>query len=453
MIDVSPVRDRPDSTGLRIAVIGGGVAGITAAHLLQKRHRVTLFERNNYVGGHTNTIVIDRGPDEGTAVDTGFIVTNKPNYPLFQQLLKQLDVPLRDSDMSFAYYDEVSGYQYGTAQATGLIARKKNLLEYRFWSMLHGMLRLNREATREIEDGSMEAITLREYLERKRFGRSVVENYLIPMGAAIWSTSPREMLEFPATSFFHFWRNHCLLQILGRPLWQTVVGGSFQYVKAFLKNFGGEVFVDSPVTGVSRGEDVSRVHLASGESRQFDCVVIATHADEALRLLHDANEDEQRLLGAWEYSNNYTVLHNDLSFMPPAKSAWSSWNFLKFEEIGREAPVCVTYHMNRLQGLKTHHEYLVTLNSPRRVRDEYVIREINYTHPKFTFESIATQAELPSLNGQNGTYFCGSYFGYGFHEDAVRSGVDVARCFGIDFETPREKSTRRDAQTITGVAV
>ncbi len=430
---------------LKIAVIGGGVAGVVASFLLSRKHDVTLIEANDYVGGHTNTIVIDSGPDAGTAVDTGFIVTNPLNYPLFQRFLRELNVPLRQSDMSFAYSSQMTGYEYGTASPWGLVARRRNLISPRFWQMMRGMLWMNRQVLVDLDRGQLDRLTLQEYLAATGYPQSLVDHYLIPMGAAIWSTSPAEMMSYPASAFFHFWRNHCLLQVLNRPVWQTVMGGSFQYINAFLNRFRGTVRICSPVKTISRQAQGVMVHLAEGETLKFDNVVIATHADQAYQLLQEPTAEETRLLGPWRYSRNRTLLHTDDSVMPRRRAAWASWNFLQSRSSRHDAPVMVTYHMNRLQGLTTQYEYFVTLNSTLEIDPQKIIREIHYTHPLFTQESLATQSDLPRLANTMGTYYCGSYHGYGFHEDAVRSAVEVAKHFGISFDTPSENPVIHDA--------
>lgn len=415
---------------MKIAVIGGGVGGITASFLLQKEHEVTLFEKNNYVGGHTNTVVIEKGPDEGTPVDTGFIVLNNKNYPTFNLLLSELGVPIRDSNMSFSYYAETSGFQYSSNFPDGLFAQRRNLLRPSFWRMIIDILRFNQDSRRRLREGSLARISLGEYLKAGGYSKMFVEKYVTAMGAAIWSTPSKQMLDFPAQSFVQFFENHGLLTFKDRPQWKSVVGGSHTYVKTFLKTFRGTVEQSADVRGVRRTDDGVLVRTGKGD-RNFDKVVIATHADEALKLLEDPTADEKRLLGPWRYSENRTVLHTDSSVMPPKRRAWASWNYVQESGSGDDQPVSVSYHMNRLQGLRTKREYFVTLNRARPIPQEHIIREILYTHPTYTFESFATQKELPKLNGPRHTYFCGSYFGYGFHEDAVKSGAAVAQQFGI----------------------
>lgn len=417
--------------GQRIAVIGGGVAGIVAAHLLQQRHDVTLFEQNDYLGGHTHTIEIKRGPDAGLAVDTGFIVLNDATYPLFRRFLARLGVEARVSEMSFGFQCQRTGLVYAGTDLNGLFAQRRNLVNPAFYRFLLEIVRFSKQARQDLDKGDLSRLTLGEYLERGRYSSFMVDNYLVPMAAAIWSTPALQIHAFPASPFLHFFRNHGLLSFRNRPLWRTVVGGSHAYVKAFARDFKGSLRLDSPVQVIQREAGQVRLGFADGEAQRFDQVVIATHADQALRLLQDPTALEQRLLSPWRYQHNHTVLHTDASLLPKPRQAWAAWNFTRDAGTEADRPVYVTYYMNRLQGLKAEHDYCVTLNRREPFKAESVIAELDYHHPLYSFDSMATQAELPQLNGRNQTYFCGSYFGYGFHEDAVRSGVAVAKAFGL----------------------
>ena len=416
---------------LRIAVIGGGVAGITAAYLLQRRHQVTLYEKNDYVGGHTHTITIPEGPDAGTPVDTGFIVLNDRTYPRFNRLLEQLGVPIQASEMSFSYFCEKTGFQYASRDFNSLFARRRNLLDAGYLRLLLDILRFNRTARRELVAGGLAALTLGRFLEQHRFSARFREQYIIPMAAAIWSSPDDDVADFPMETFARFFSNHGLLTVSDQPQWYVVQGGSHTYVKAFQKGFQGIIVTDEPVQGIRRGADAVTLTLADGRQHHLDHVVIATHADEALQLLQDPTPDESRLLGPWRYSTNQVVLHSDPGFMPSNPRAWASWNYTRERGASGRAPVTLTYHMNRLQGLETRRSYFVTLNPRRAIDDANVIVPLTYTHPMFTFESLATQPQLAKLNGANRTSYCGSYFGYGFHEDAVRAATLVAESFGI----------------------
>jgi predicted NAD/FAD-binding protein len=416
--------------GQTIAVVGGGVAGLVSAWLLSRRHRVTLFEKNAYVGGHTNTIVVPSGPDEGLAVDTGFIVCNDRTYPAFHRFLGQLGVGVRSADMSFGYQDEASGLQYAGTDLNGLFAQRRNLLDPRYLAMLAEILRFNRSGALALRDGSAQGLTLGQWLQARRFGGWALRHYIVPMGAAIWSAPFDKMLQFPAETYLRFFSNHGLLTVTDMPQWQTVRGGSFSYVKAFLERFTGEVRKGTPVRGVSRRDGGVSLSLADGRREDFDAVVIAGHADEALRMLEDPSADESRLLGPWRYQGNRTVLHTDRSLLPPERRAWASWNYLRRRDADGREDVNVTYHMNRLMGLKASEDYCVTLNLDERIDPKKVVKVIDYSHPEYSREAVATQAALPSLNGRRHTYFAGSYFRYGFHEDAVFSATLVGQAFG-----------------------
>jgi predicted NAD/FAD-binding protein len=418
------------AAGRKIAVVGGGVAGLVSAWLLSRRHAVTLFEKNDYVGGHTHTIVIPSGPDEGLAVDTGFIVCNDRTYPNFHRFLGQLGVGVRNADMSFGYQDEASGLQYAGTDLNGLFAQRKNLFDPRYLNMLAEILRFNRAGAKALQDGSAEGLTLGGWLKAGGFGGWALEHYVVPMGAAIWSAPFEKILQFPAQTYLRFFSNHGLLTVTDMPQWQTVQGGGFSYVKAFLERFQGRVRKGTPVQSVRRQDRGVTVTLEGGHREDFDAVVLAGHADESLRLLEDPSAEESRLLGPWCYQANKTVLHSDERLLPPNRRAWASWNYLRKKGAKGPEDVSVTYHMNRLMGLKAAQEYCVTLNLDERIDPKKVVKVIDYLHPEYSSEAVATQAALPSLNGQRHTYFAGSYFRYGFHEDAVFSATLVGQAFG-----------------------
>lgn len=313
-----------ETDGKRVAVIGAGVAGITAAHLLQRRHDVVLFEKENRLGGNTNTVVLPDGPDAGTPVDTGFIVCNDWTYPNFLKLLGELRVAVRDSDMSFSFNCLRSGLEYAGTNLNTLFAQRRNMLSPPFWRMLLDIIRFNRNALAALESGRLAGLTLGGLVDVGGYSRRFTEHYLLPMGAAIWSTPSAEMLRFPAEAFVKFCRNHGLLNIEHRPTWKTVVGGSISYLRAFEKRFRGSIRLASPVAHVRRENGRVVVRPGSGPDEVFDAVVIASHADEALAMLADPSDDERRLLGPWRYQENLTLLHTDPRVMPRARRAWSS---------------------------------------------------------------------------------------------------------------------------------
>ncbi|MDX6769249.1 MAG: FAD-dependent oxidoreductase [Elusimicrobiota bacterium] len=416
---------------MRVAVIGSGVAGIVSAWELSKAGwEVALYEKERRLGGHTHTVVVEDGPDAGTPVDTGFIVCNDRTYPGFHRFLAELGVGWRWSDMSFGYHDENSGLQYAGTGPSGLFAQRSNLLSPAYWRLLAGIVRFNAPALKDLERGAFSGLTLGEYLARRGFARAVVEHYVLPIGAAIWSTGLDGMRDFPAEAFVRFFKNHGLLSLTDRVRWQTVVGGSHAYLKAFRARFPGEVLSGAPVESLRRLAGGGVEVTARGSApRVFDRAVVAAHADEALALLADPSPEERELLGAWSYSKNRVLLHTDASFLPADPRARASWNYRRVAGEDGSGPASLTYDMNRLQGLKAAKTWLVTLNPRREPAPGALVRELAYAHPTYTFRSLRTQARLPSLNGRRSTWFCGSYFGSGFHEDAVRSALAVARDF------------------------
>ncbi len=421
---------KEDRRNLKIAVVGSGVAGLTAAWLLDPHHQVTLLERDTRLGGHTHTVCIPDGPDAGTPVDTGFIVYNPRNYPQFIRLLERLDIQGQPSDMSFSF-SRAGDFEYSSYVPRGLLAQPSNLLRPAFYGLVAGILRFNREAVRDLEAGTVGNQTLGEYLEKHRLNETFKRNYLLPMGAAIWSTPPGEMMKFPAATFLRFFYNHGLLALKDRPHWLTIPGGSRSYIEKMKKDFRGEMNTAIDIETIERSQDAILLREKSGKERRFDYIVIATHADQALPLLKNPSPDERKLLGVWRYTRNETVLHTDESAMPKRKNAWASWNYLIEPGCPDDNRVSLTYHMNRLQNLKTRQSYFVTLNRRQAFPENKVIRRMLYTHPCYTRESLESQKSLPELNGKNRTFFCGSYFGYGFHEDAVKSALQVVSHFGI----------------------
>jgi predicted NAD/FAD-binding protein len=419
-------------TKLRIAVIGGGVAGIVASYLLSRHHEVTLIEKNAYVGGHTNTVLLGGGPDEGKGIDTGFIVLNDKTYPFFSLFLKQLGVAVRFADMSFSVFCEKTGLQYASRNFNALFAQRRNLLRPAFLGMLTEMPRFWRVARAQLDTESHPGESLAEFLARHKFSSALVEDFIKPLGAAIWSSPAKGIEEFPANTFLKFFENHGWLSYSNQPRWQTVIGGSHVYVHAFRSLFKGTIVTGMPAVQVLRSPQQKPLVLFEGGRKEvFDKVVLAAHADESLALLGDPSAEERALLGAWSYSRNPTYLHTDESFLPPLRRAWASWNYRR--EIGENGsePVSVTYDMTHLQGLSTSQRYLVTLNPRRSIREDKIIKAIDYTHPVYSPRSVASQPALRALSGTRDTYYCGSYFGYGFHEDAVASAVEVARRFSI----------------------
>jgi predicted NAD/FAD-binding protein len=417
---------------LKIAVVGCGVAGLTAAWLLSRQHEVHLFEKNDYAGGHTRTLTVPDGPDAGTAVDTGFIVMNHRNYPYFTEVLRQLGVKLADSSMTFSYYDRAGDYGYSGNTFGSLFPKPSYYLKRQHLSLLKDLWRFARIGFRDLNSGYLEGKTLGEYCRARRFGGSFLNNYLYPMGAAIWSSPVVQMADFPAQPYLHFLENHGLLRLTNRPQWKYVEGGSRTYVRSMLQSFERQPALSSAPQSIRRTDAKVVLQMPDGEARRFDHVVIGAHADDALQLLSDPSDSEQERLGPWRYQPNSVVLHTSPTHLPPDRRLWSSWNFMREASHDLSQPVSVSYYMNRLQNLKTRREYVVTLNAVEPIPDSHIINRTTLTHPLYSFESMATQPKLEAMNGERNTWFCGSYFGYGFHEDAVRSAVNVAKGFGIE---------------------
>lgn len=436
-----------DQDPQRIAVIGSGIAGLASAWLLAQHHprrpQVTLIERNDYIGGHTHTIPVDED-GRSVPVDTGFIVYNEPNYPLLTRLFQRLGVATRSSDMSFAA--SIADANDNTGAGTGgeprieyagdnlntVFAQRRNLFNPGYLRMLVDLLRFNRQSRARLAGGGFDGLSLGAYLERLGTGSAFREHYLLPMAAAIWSCPTRTMLDFPAESMARFFANHGLLSVIQRPLWRSVVGGSSAYIAPLLAGIGADRIVNDGACRVTRTDQGVEVGLQSGGSRRFDAVVLACHADEALALLAAPTADEQRLLGRFRYQPNETWLHTDTRLMPRLRRVWSSWNYLSRIGADGQRAVSVTYWMNRLQGLKTRQDYLVSLNPLTPPAPEQVIARMTYHHPVFDQPAMDAQRELHRLQGQDGLWYCGSYFGYGFHEDALRSAVDLAGRLGAD---------------------
>lgn len=419
----------PSARPLQIAVIGAGVAGLTAAWLLQRKHDVTIYEKNDYLGGHTRTLRVPNGPDAETPVDTGFIVMNHRNYPLFTRLLEQLKVPLEDSSMTFSFYDHALNYGYSGNSVTSLFPKLSYYFKANHLRLIRDLWRFARIGYQDLQSGYLEGKTLGQYFTSRPFSREFLDHYLYPMGSAIWSSPISRMHAFPAQPYLHFLENHGLLRLTNRPQWKYVKGGSRSYVDAMLKDFKNPPRLNTAPTGIERKDGKVLLRQADGRTAQYDHVIIGAHADEALKLLIDPSETERKLLGAWTYQPNTVILHTDTSQLPPNPKLWSSWNFIRQPGNSLYRPVAVSYLMNRLQNLKTHRQYIVTLNPEKEIPSNRIIDRTTLTHPLYSFASMETQPALQANNGTQNTWFCGSYFGYGFHEDAVRSAVEIAKQF------------------------
>ncbi|MFN8392778.1 MAG: NAD(P)-binding protein [Bdellovibrionota bacterium] len=416
----------------KIAVVGSGVAGIVAAFLLQERYEVSLFEEQNRIGGHTNTVVVPHGSDSEVPIDTGFIVLNDRTYPAFSKFLSRLGVTVQPSDMSFGFECRRTGFAYAGTSLNGLFANRRHLVTPDFYRFLREICRfcsLGKDFLAHCSPATQP--TLGRFLASGGFSSQLRDDYLLPIAAAIWSAPPGQILDFPARTFLTFFANHGLLSLRDRPTWQTVRGGSRTYLDRFEKGFLGTIYKGAKVRRITGENDGATLFFDSLPPRRFDAVVIATHADQAIRLLGDPESLESHLLGPWRYQRNEAFLHMDESLMPRNRRAWASWNFVREDAQTVTDAVPVTYHMNRLQRLKTGRQYFVTLNPQKRIPDDQVIYHTTYEHPVFDESSLNTQPRLAGLQGGKRRYFCGSYFGYGFHEDAVQSAVALGRLFGV----------------------
>ncbi|MBN2588674.1 MAG: FAD-dependent oxidoreductase [Sedimentisphaerales bacterium] len=416
---------------LSIAVIGAGISGITAAWLLSRRHSVTLIEKEPQLGGHTHTHFLNNGQDSGTPIDMGFIVLNDRNYPTLLNLFNQWGVQVQNSDMSFGFEDKESGFYYSSDFPKGLFARRRNMISPSFWRMIFDIFRFNRIAMRELKNG-LGGLTLGQFLQKYGFSKAYIDFHIVPLSAAVWSTPSENILDFPAESILRFYNNHGLLKLVNRPQWQTVVGGSVSYVHAFEKQFQGTVKKGIPVQYVKRMTDKIKVILEDNSEMDFDCVVLATHADISHRLLVNAEPEESRVLSKWTYTPNQVTLHTDTQVMPPRRSVWASWNYVKFLKKELKPMMNMSYYMNRLQRLKATNDYFVTLNGDTWIDMDQRIESVIFHHPCYTFDSLSTHKELDNINGKDRIFYCGAYCGYGFHEDGARSGLTVAQKFGID---------------------
>lgn len=439
---------------LKIAIVGTGISGLSAAWLLSQRHEVTVFERAERVGGHSNTVVA-KLDGQSIPVDTGFIVFNRKTYPNLTAFFDLLKVPTQRSNMSFAVSLDDGALEYSGSGLSGLFGQPRNLLRPRFWSMLLDVIRFYRNAPCDIEWSDEHQISLGEYLDRGKYGGAFRDDHLLPMAGAIWSALPAAMLEYPAAAFIRFHDNHGLLQVRDRPVWETVIGGSQNYVKRLCAPFADRIRLNAGVRHVLRRPDHVMVTDANGTSETFDHVVMASHADETLAILGDPSSRERRLLGSFRYSRNLAVLHTDQSLMPKRRAVWSSWNYIGSRTSVGDA-ICVTYWMNRLQNLDTEIPVFVTLNPPRPPRAGTLLHSEVYDHPIFDAQAMDAQRQLWLLQGDRHTWFCGAHFGAGFHEDGLQAGLAVAEQLGglrrpwqVPNESGRIVLTAKTAETGT----
>ena len=406
---------------MRIAIIGSGISGLTAAYLLNHDHEITLYEANDHIGGHTHTHDIEI---EGKiwAVDSGFIVYNERTYPNFIRILDELGVERKPTRMGFSVKSVSNDLEYAGHSLDGLFSQRRNLIRPSFWRMIKSILRFKKESEEQLNELPLD-MTIGSFLEKNHYPSEFIEHFIIPMGAAIWSTMPNMMTEIPAVFFIRFFQNHGILAIKDKPTWWVINGGSKNYVKKMTAGFTDRIMVSTPVKRVKRNDSIEIIAGSPQHMTRFDAVVFACHSDQALALLADPSYAENEILRAITYQKNDVLLHTDHSVLPTRRKAWSSWNYQLDSD--PERPVALTYNMNILQGLESSVTFCVTLNDPEAVSPDRIIKEITYHHPLITVESISAQKRKNEISGVNNTYYCGAYWHNGFHEDGVVSAMDA----------------------------
>ena len=410
---------------MRIAIIGSGIAGMTSAYLLSEDHEVVVYEANDYIGGHTNTVDVSLNGQQ-YAVDTGFIVFNEKTYPNFIKLMNRLGVGWQDSVMSFSVQCEKTGLEFSPTTLNSLFIQRRNALRPSFYRMLWDVMRFKRDAEALLKSDD-DKITLADFLAGKGYSQTFVQHFIIPMGEAIWSADPVKFNEFPARYFAQFFKNHGVLNVKDQPQWLTIKGRSRQYIKPITQPYADQIRVNCPVASVRRHPEYVDVQPQNQPAEKFDQVVIAAHSDQALGMLVDPTDSEQKILGAIPYQENEAVLHCDESLLPSKKAAWASWNYhIPKEDTGR---VAVTYDMNILQSIGAPEEFCVSLNLAKAINPDKIHRQYVYHHPVYNPESLTARESHDQISGVNRTHFAGAYWGYGFHEDGVRSAVAVCKHF------------------------
>ncbi len=408
---------------MRIAVIGSGISGLSAAHFLSKHHKVDLFEQNDHFGGHSYTYDI-KEINKNIPVDLGFIVFNELTYPNLIKFFNDLNVPFEKSNMSFSVSIKNTSVEYGGSGLGAIFANKLNLFNFNFLKMIKEILKFYKNAPLLLNNNTSKE-TLGNYLERSKLSKYFIEFHIIPMVAAIWSMPFSKAKELPLNLFLQFFINHGLFKLKNRPQWYTVTNRSRSYVKKILETVSGEIFKNYRVDKISRSNENVRISIGN-EYLDYDQVILASHADQSLRILEDATKKEKEILSKFTYVSNNAFLHTDTNLMPLRKKAWSSWN-----SISKDNKTCITYWLNRLQNLKTSKDYFLTLNPVEDIDKSKVIKKVNFTHPYFNSENVRLQKDLYLLQGKKRTWYCGSYFGYGFHEDGLNSTIKMIKNFKI----------------------
>lgn len=408
----------------KVAIIGTGIAGMSAAWLLNSHYDITVFEQNDYVGGHTNTVEVEEAGQK-IPVDTGFIVFNKTNYPHLVRLFEKLEVPYKPSTMSFSVQNIPGNLEFNGSGINGIFGQRRNLFRPSFYRMLSEIMRFNKESILTLDDPIYKNYTISDYIEEKQYSRQFLETYLLPMNSAIWSTPPETSLEFPFVTLVRFFKNHGLLGVNTHFQWFTVDGGSRTYRDKLIAPFRQKIKTNARVIEILESDKGVAVKTSDAKMHYFDKVLVATHADQALAMLKKPTVEQFRLLSPFAYQKNNVTLHNDASVMPRRRRLWSAWNY-RLEGKNGSWITSTVYNMNILQNLPAKKDYLLSVNDPGNIDLKKIIRQIRYDHPVFNLAAIKAQEELPTLNDEGKIYFCGSYFGYGFHEDALKSGIAAA---------------------------
>ena len=411
----------------RLAIIGTGIAGLGCAYFLHPHYDLTLYEKNVHLGGHTNTVVVEEG-NTSVPIDTGFMVYNEVTYPNLTRLFRELDVRVQPAPMSFSVQHLPTRLEFNGSSLNHLFAQRRNLVRPRFWRMVLQINRFNREAVAALDSTEFDSLSLGDYVRQRNYGPDFLNFYLVPMSSAVWSTPPELMLEFPAVALLRFFHNHGFLGLHTQHPWLTVTGGAKTYVEKITAPFRERVPLRNGAVAVRRTAGQATVTDSTGRTESYDRVIFACHADESLKLLADADESERALLGEFKYQPNTALLHTDSSVMPETQRCWSSWNYrIDYDRAGKISPSTI-YWMNSLQGVSERQNYFVSINGVDAVRPETILRRIQYEHPVFSLGARRAQRELPRLNERmTNVFFCGSYFRYGFHEDAFTSALNLAR--------------------------
>ena len=416
---------------MNIAIIGSGISGLVSSLILSRKHNVSIFEKNSYIGGHVHTHKLNDG-HKVFNVDSGFIVYNENTYPNFIKLMKLLNVETQNTSMGFSYTDD-NDFEYSGNSINSLFVKKTNFLNVKFYLFIYNILKFNKIALDDLDNLDIE-LKLIDYLKNNKISNNLIEKYIIPMGSAIWSTDPDSIKNMPAKFFIRFFKNHGLLDIRNRPQWKVIKNGSFQYVKKIykeLKKNDAKIYLDHNVAEVRRGKNNVIIKIEGKNEKHFDKVVFACHSNQALRLLKDSTLDEKNILGDIQYQKNIATIHTDTKILPKREKAWSSWNYLSTNKSNK---VILTYNMNILQSLKSENVFCVTINDPGLIEQKKIIKIINYSHPLFSKSSLNAQSNKNLINGKNNTFFSGAYWGYGFHEDGVNSALDVCKHFSMGLD-------------------